>query len=227
MQRDVLESLLSEGMSLDATAARVGRSPSTVSYWLGKHGLRANGADRFAARGAIARDALAPLVAEGLSVPRIAARLGISPAMVRRWLRHHGLETRQTQNRRLARVALASGARQVELICARHGLTTHVLEHGRSYRCSACRAERVAEHRRRVKRLLLAEAGGRCAACGYDRCEAALQFHHLDPAEKEFHLSLRGITRSLDRVRAEARKCVVLCATCHAEVEAGFTQIAV
>jgi hypothetical protein len=40
-----------------------------------------------------------------------------------------------------------------------------------------------------------------------------------------FHLSLRGVTRSLEKLREEARKCVLLCATCHAEVEAGYASI--
>jgi hypothetical protein len=33
------------------------------------------------------------------------------------------------------------------------------------------------------------------------------------------------VTRSLARARDEARKCVLLCANCHAEVEGGFTQL--
>jgi hypothetical protein len=50
---------------------------------------------------------------------------------------------------------------------------------------------------------------------------AALEFHHLTPEEKAFSLSEEGVTRSLARARAEARKCVLLCANCHGEVEAG------
>ncbi len=80
----------------------------------------------------------------------------------------------------------------------------------------------MAERRRKVKRILVAEAGGRCSRCGYDRCIAALQFHHLDPSAKSFTLSSKGVTRGIDRARAEARKCILLCANCHAEVEAGF-----
>lgn len=38
---------------------------------------------------------------------------------------------------------------------------------------------------------------------------------------KEFGLSSQGFTRSLERLRKEAKKCVLLCATCHAEVEGG------
>jgi hypothetical protein len=58
--------------------------------------------------------------------------------------------------------------------------------------------------------------------CGYDRSPAALQFHHVDPKEKVFSLSRRGVTIALEAARAEAAKCVLLCANCHAEVEGGF-----
>jgi 5-methylcytosine-specific restriction endonuclease McrA len=77
-----------------------------------------------------------------------------------------------------------------------------------------------------VKRILVAEAGGACQLCGYDRCIAALEFHHRDPREKSFALSQRGVARSLEKARAEAAKCVLLCANCHSEVEAGIRLLA-
>ncbi|HEV2753748.1 MAG TPA: helix-turn-helix domain-containing protein [Solirubrobacteraceae bacterium] len=221
----MLTNLLAAGFSLDGIAREAQRSPSTVSYWLDKHGLEANGAARFAAKGGLSREQLAPLVSEGLSVPAIAQRLGCSPAMVRRWLDHYGLQTRQSSNRAKAQAALQRGERTTLLICSRHGEVMHVLEGRGSYRCTGCRAAAVAAWRRRVKKILVEEAGGRCRLCGYDRCSAALQFHHRDPAGKEFHLSHQGVSRSLSRARAEAAKCVLLCATCHAEVEAGFTSL--
>ena len=88
-----------------------------------------------------------------------------------------------------------------------------------------CRAEAVARRRRKVKRILVAEAGGRCALCGYDRCHAALELHHLDPASKSFGIAGKGFTRSIDQLRAEASKCILLCANCHAEVEVGFASV--
>ena len=57
--------------------------------------------------------------------------------------------------------------------------------------------------------------------CGYDEYIGALQFHHLDPLSKGFALSHRGATRSVAEARAEAAKCVLLCANCHAAVENG------
>jgi hypothetical protein len=113
----------------------------------------------------------------------------------------------------------------VERICRRHGSTRFILEGRGYYRCTKCRQERVAERRRRVKEILVAESGGRCSVCGYDRYVGALAFHHLDPSRKEFGLSLRGLTRGIAQLRSEARKCVLLCHNCHAEVEAGLTSL--
>jgi hypothetical protein len=61
--------------------------------------------------------------------------------------------------------------------------------------------------------------------CGYDRCMGALHFHHVDPSLKNFTLGHRGVARSIANARAEAKKCVLLCSNCHAEVEAGMTSL--
>ena len=76
-----------------------------------------------------------------------------------------------------------------------------------------------------MKQLLVEEAGGRCGLCGYDRYVGALQFHHVDPAEKSFQLGQSGLTRSIDAMREEAAKCVLLCSNCHAEVEGGVAKL--
>ena len=111
------------------------------------------------------------------------------------------------------------------MACAHHGSTDFILEGRGYYRCKKCRAERVAQRRRDVKAILVREAGGKCRLCGYDRWVGALQFHHTDPREKRFNIALRGVARSLERLRAEARECTLLCANCHAEVEAGVAAL--
>ena len=93
------------------------------------------------------------------------------------------------------------------------------------WRCRRCRQNAVTERRRKVKRILVAEAGGKCFICGYDRSVAALQFHHLDPDEKRFGIAQRGRTNGIEAVRREATKCLLLCANCHAEVENGLTEL--
>lgn len=77
----------------------------------------------------------------------------------------------------------------------------------------------------RRKRELLDEAGGRCTRCGYNRNLAALTWHHVIPAQKSFSLDLRSLSnRSIGEIRNEVRKCIVLCANCHAETH--FPQLA-
>ena len=127
--------------------------------------------------------------------------------------------------RRLLREARTTGAIAVRAPCSRHGESEFQLRNdGAGYRCMRCRSEDVATHRRGLKAVLVAEAGGCCARCGYDRCIAALHFHHVDRSTKLFAVSGRGLTRSLEFARAEAEKCILLCANCHAEVESGLEQ---
>jgi transposase-like protein len=224
VDRGWLEEQLAAGRSIESIAREVDRDPSTVSYWVRKYGLRSSHADRHAARGGIERDLLAAIVACGLPVRDMAEIMNLSPTTVRYWLRRHDLTTGPAQRRAKVAEALANGEQDLELSCDRHGRTRHTRRVD-GFRCTRCEAERVTAWRQRTKRLLVDEAGGECVLCSYDGCVAALQFHHMDPSEKSFALSHGGLARSLSRAREEARKCVLLCANCHAEVEAGVAQL--
>jgi transposase len=185
MDRASLEQLLAEGLSLAEIGRRFGRHESTVGYWLQRHGLQARGQSKYAARGGIARDELEALVADGMSVAQIAERVSLSRTTVRHWLREFGLTTHWADRRQ----ASAAGEPRVPLRCPHHGVTQFSRRSAGGYRCNRCRAEAVVRRRRKVKRVLVEEAGGACAVCGYSRCVAALHFHHLVPAEKQFSLS--------------------------------------
>jgi transposase len=219
MDRTSLEQLLGQGLSLAEIGRRLGLHEATVGYWVKKHGLQAANHEKHLAKGGLTRVQLEPLVQEGLSIAQIADVVGRSNATVRHWLKEFGLRTVWAERRR------ASNDHQEKLLlsCPRHGLTTLRRRSKGGYRCAKCRAEAVARRRRKVKRILVDEAGGACRLCGYDRCVAALHFHHLEPAEKRFTLSHRGVARSLESARAEASKCVLLCSNCHVEVEAGVS----
>jgi transposase-like protein len=226
MDRAWLAERMESGASIEAIAREVGKHPSTVAYWAQKHGLVSVHAPRHAARGGIPRELLAELVHEGLSIRAMAARLGCSTATVRHWLRKHEVETHRTAQLRSTREGRSNAAPAALRVCTIHGATAFVLDSDGYYRCPKCRADSVIRRRARIRAEVIAEAGGCCAICGYSRNPAALQFHHLDPAAKEFTLR-NGDTRSLERMRAEAAKCVLLCANCHAEVESGSTHLPV
>ena len=81
---------------------------------------------------------------------------------------------------------------------------------------------------RSVRRLAQAYelVGYACWRCGYGKAEAGmrlLDFHHVERASKCFGLDCRHIVNlAYDRILAEMKKCVLLCANCHRECEAGL-----
>ncbi|HEY5428481.1 MAG TPA: helix-turn-helix domain-containing protein [Solirubrobacteraceae bacterium] len=221
MDRDSLVSLLAQGLSVERIGKRFGKHPSTVSYWMKKYALVAPNREKHAAKGGIERARLEELVDAGNTVAGIADELDLSAATVRLWLRRHGLQTVASRRGALVREARDGGQLHLRMECRQHGEADFVLEGRGYYRCKRCRQERVADRRRNLKRILVAEAGGGCAICGYDRFLGALQFHHLDPGQKRLEISRNGITLSLAALRTEAHKCALVCSNCHAELEGG------
>lgn len=221
MDRASLEQLLGQGLSLGEIGRRFGRHESTVGYWAQKHGLQAVGRAACARKGALRREQLERLVGAGMSIAEIAVAVDRAKSTVRHWLKEYGLKTVQAERRWLYK----GQQTRLTLVCSRHGETGFQRRSGGGYRCLKCRSEAVTRRRRRVKQTLVEDAGGACQLCGYNACVAALEFHHIHPPDKTFSLSHRGVARSITRARAEAMKCVLLCANCHAEVEAGHSSL--
>jgi cytochrome c553 len=118
------------------------------------------------------------------------------------------------------------GTRPIELrSCRFHGVTEFAL-YGKKmpkWTCKKCNVAANLKRRRYVRRELIMLGGGCCATCGYNRSAAALQFHHVDPSTKLFDLR-PGCLRARALVRAELAKCVLVCANCHGEIEAGLIE---
>jgi transposase-like protein len=168
---------------------------------------------------------LSELVSQGASIREIAEELDTGYSTIRYWLERLGLETDRMTRVRETKEARELGLRRAYLRCPRHGRTVFFSRPDGGFRCAKCSTSAVSERRRTVKRQLVEEAGGKCLLCGFDEHPAALQFHHLDRSQKEFQLSQRGFTRCIEKVRAEAAKCVLLCANCHALVEVGAKEL--
>lgn len=81
--------------------------------------------------------------------------------------------------------------------------------------------ENVKEWRKNTKLRLIEAFGGKCGICNYDKSTNALEFHHLDPKEKEISFASKCIAWS--RIVTEAKKCVMLCSNCHREIHAKDT----
>lgn len=64
------------------------------------------------------------------------------------------------------------------------------------------------------KKAAILLKGGKCIKCGYNRCPAALDFHHIIPEEKEGNLK-DLFSRNWATIEKEIDKCILLCANCH------------
>ncbi len=85
------------------------------------------------------------------------------------------------------------------------------------YYCKPCWNKRTAQAGKDNVKRLKEEFGGKCVRCGYDKCFDALEFHHVDPTLKEFHLGeARGY--NFERLKKEMNKCLLVCRNCHAEL---------
>lgn len=154
------------------------------------------------------RAELEGLIAEGLTTRGIAERLGCSQTNVRHWLAKFELRTRRGRASDLPIEDRPYRCRK----CGETDPTLFYLRH--RFTCKACQdaatTARAKEHRRRAVALL----GGACSRCGIT-LECVLDFHHLDPAEKDpGYRSLR--CWGWKRIVAELAKCVLLCKNCHA-----------
>jgi len=82
----------------------------------------------------------------------------------------------------------------------------------------------AARKRRRIalnERINAAKASLGCICCS-ENDPVCLEFHHPDPAEKDFAIgSTKRIGYSWKKILAEIAKCVVVCSNCHKKLHAG------
>ena len=77
--------------------------------------------------------------------------------------------------------------------------------------------QRRTDRRKRLKEEAVKIAGGKCSACGYNKCLSALEFHHHQ-SNKEGNVSTLLKNESRQKLLKEAEKCILLCANCHREL---------
>ncbi len=85
------------------------------------------------------------------------------------------------------------------------------------------------EHKRKLRAMIKKQCieylGGKCKLCGYNKCDKALDFHHVNPEKKDFSIGQNNTRYRFDQLKPELDKCVLLCKNCHAEVHAGLIHL--
>ena len=107
--------------------------------------------------------------------------------------------------------------------CKAHGITKQRLVNyktGPRFRCQKCDNDNQNRYAKKLKQKSVDYKGGCCQRCGYDKYFGALEFHHLDPSQKDFGITHKNV--KWETIQSELDKCILLCSNCHKEVHAGL-----
>ena len=83
--------------------------------------------------------------------------------------------------------------------------------------------QQVKNHRRKRKKDIIYIMGDKCCICGYNKCQSALELHHLKPEEEDFTIG-QTLNKDLEIILKELQKCILVCANCHREIHSGLIE---
>ncbi len=83
---------------------------------------------------------------------------------------------------------------------------------------------RVREYRKNTKIKLVEGFGSKCGCCGLEDDPIVYDFHHLNPANKDFQISSSKKT-SWKAFTTEALKCIMVCVIGHRKIHAGRMEV--
>lgn len=84
--------------------------------------------------------------------------------------------------------------------------------------CKPCTSLQKIQRNRKFKQECIKYKGGKCQRCSYNKCNNALEFHHIDQKQKDFSISEVRNKDMNNKVKSELDKCMLLCANCHREI---------
>lgn len=82
-------------------------------------------------------------------------------------------------------------------------------------------SQTVIDFVKRRKTDLISVFGGKCCLCDFDKWQSALEFHHVNPEEKEFGITTDTTTKAISKQLDELKKCILVCSNCHRGIHSG------
>ena len=156
------------------------------------------------------KELLIQQINQGHSTWKMAELNNTTQSNIRYWLKKYNLKTQRTTNQ-------LNGDR-VCLTCNTTQPQNNFYKRGKKYmsHCKDCHMTLNTIHRKKVKQQAVNYLGGKCSNCGYNKCNNALEFHHIDPTTKDKDYTNLKSSFS-DKLKSELDKCVLLCSNCHRE----------
>ena len=158
---------------------------------------------------------LQKLCDKGNSTRQIAAEINKSQTTVRYWLNKYDLKTIHSLNlpKTTKWCPKCNKTKSIEKFYGGDSDNTKT-----SGYCKLCNNAETTRRKRAIKMEYVEYKGGECCICGYSKCLAALEFHHLDPGEKDFAIADLKNVKLSEKILKELDKCICVCANCHREL---------
>jgi predicted transcriptional regulator len=170
---------------------------------------------------------LIKMIENDMSQYEMAKLLDCSQSNIRYWLKKYELKTNNLSFKEIG-IKCYTETKYCVKCCENKNINYFYKRRGNiggSAYCIECTKTQYKERHNQFKKELVNYKGGCCQNCGYDKYYGALEFHHLDPNEKDFSFgNVKSFTLN-DKMKSELDKCVLLCANCHRETHAGLNEI--
>lgn len=154
---------------------------------------------------------------QGLSQRKLALALNTSASNVRNWVTKFGLKKNQRH------VYTEEGEKTCPKCRTSQALESFYLRKDGTpcSWCKGCMLDLVVGRQNQLKMDCVQYKGGSCCVCGFHLYRGALEFHHLDPAKKDFQISKVTCGGLSAELKVELDKCALLCSNCHKMTHAG------
>jgi len=171
-------------------------------------------------------------ILDDMTKEQVAEEFGCHIHTIERWLKRHNLIGIKINRKRhhVIDQLFRSYIGKTCPCCFRFLLWDCYIPHkdypdGYSYRCRSCKENGPPPANTVTKQYYVDQLGGSCNICKYNKCVAALVFHHVDQETKQAAPDRLMLTLPSQACDEELDKCILLCANCHLELHSGKVDI--
>ena len=170
------------------------------------------------------KEELEMMINEGKSLNQISKETGKSLTTVRYWVKKLEIEftTKNFSNQGTKEYGEFRYCPSCKKNCKTSEFHNRRGKKNSSVYCKKCTTSQTLSRLQKLKKQMVDYKGGCCQICGYDKYMGALEFHHIDPTQKDFNLSrMKQYTFDI-KVTNELDKCILVCSNCHREIHGGL-----
>ncbi len=172
---------------------------------------------------------LEKLIGQNKSIREMSIALNCSDSTVKHWLKKFKLKTNflrynkgGTSSTNRAKILEFGTAFKCTTCGEENEACFMKLGPGRKSRtiCKKCHNQQRIQQQRGKKEKFVLLKGGKCEKCGYSKCLSALEFHHVNPKEKDPRF-IHWKNFSDIKIQKELDGCILVCSNCHREIHYG------